>query len=141
MPELMREIANRLREFVGNRRRATRHTARLDAAVSLLDTKALAHPSALEGHTRDLSGGGLALVLPAIRIGDRYLTGASHTLRITLKLPSGPVQLYGSPMSYERLESNESATAGAGYLVGIQIKEMSDSDRTLFDEYLRTLKK
>ncbi|MCA1593560.1 MAG: PilZ domain-containing protein [Acidobacteria bacterium] len=140
MPELMREIANRLREFVGNRRRAPRYRARLAVAVSLLDSRARTHPSALEGHTHDLSDGGLAVVLPAIRIGDRYLTGASHTLRITLKLPSGAIQIHGSPMCYERLDAGEGVTE-TGYLVGVKIKEMSDKDRALFDEYLKTLKK
>ncbi|MGB8508420.1 MAG: PilZ domain-containing protein [Pyrinomonadaceae bacterium] len=140
MPELMREMVNRLREFVGNRRRAPRHLTRLVAAVSLLDSTARSHPSALEGHTRDLSDGGLALILPAIRIGDRYLTGAGHTLRITLRLPTVSVQLYGTPVRYERL-ADDASSSETGYLVGVRIKEMSDKDRALFDEYLQTLKK
>ncbi len=141
MPELMREIANRLREYVGNRRRETRHKTRLVVAVSLLDSRPRAHPSALEGHTRDLSANGLSFILPAIRIADRYLTGAEHTLRITLQLPLGPVQLYATPARYERLDAGEGDTTPAGYLLGVHIKEMSDAHRSLYVEYLETLKK
>ena len=37
MPERLRTIANRLRELLGNRRRAPRHRVRLSVFVSLLD--------------------------------------------------------------------------------------------------------
>lgn len=138
MPELMREIASRLRDYVGNRRRAPRRRARLAVAVSLLDSRARAHPSFLEGHTRDLSRSGLALILPAIRIGDRYLTGESQTLRVTLRLPTGAIQLYATAVRYERLEEPEGACT---YLIGARIKEMSDQDRARFDSYFDSLRK
>lgn len=137
MPELMREIANRLRALVGTRRYAPRHPAQLAVAVSLLDSRPRSYPSALEGQTRDVNAQGLALVLPAIRIGDRYLTGEDHTLRIMLKLPAGPIQLHATPVRYERLEEEDSAPVG--YLIGVRIKDMNENDRTLFNEYLRTL--
>ena len=138
MPELMRTIANRLRAFVGVHRYGHRHVARLHVAVSLLDGKPRTHPSYLEGHTRDLSANGLGLVLPAIRLGDRYLTGGSHPLRVTLKLPSGAIQLYALPTRYERLEEN--GTSSGGYLIGVRIEGMSDKDRALFDQHLSSLK-
>ena len=137
MPELLRDIASRLRAFVGNRRYATRYRTRLSVAVSLLDARPRAYPAALEGHTLDLSDCGLAVVLPAIRIGERYLTGDTHVLRITLRLPAAAVQIHGVPARYERLGEDDEDT---GYLVGVRIKEMSDKDRALFEEYLRTLR-
>ena len=137
MPELLRDIASRLRAFVGDRRYATRHPARLSVAVSLLDARPRAYPAALESHTRDLSACGLALVLPAIRIGDRYLTGDTNVLRVTLRLPSAAVQIHAVPARYERLGEDDADT---GYVVGVRIKEMSDKDRALFEDYLRTLK-
>lgn len=136
MPELLRNIARRLREFVGTRRHAARYQTRLGVAVSLLDTRPRAYPAALEGHTRDLSACGLAVVLPAIRIGERYLTGDTHVLRITLKLPTASVQIQGVPVRYEQLDEDDEDT---GYFIGVRIKEMSDKDRALFDEYLRTI--
>ena len=137
MPELLRDIASRLRAFVGNRRYATRYRTRLSVAVSLLDARPRAYPAALEGHTLDVSTCGLAVILPAIRIGERYLTGDTQVLRITLRLPAAAVQIHGVPARYERLGEDDADT---GYLVGIRIKEMSDKDRALFEDHLRTLK-
>lgn len=136
MPELVRAIANRLREVLGNRRYATRHPVRLAAAVSLLDARPRAYPASLEGHTLDLSDSGLALILPSIRIGDRYLTGEGQVLRIMLKLPEAAIQLHGVGMRYERLED---ASGINGYFIGIRILGMSDADRAIYDAHLKTL--
>ena len=142
MPEVMRAIAARLREFVGNRRRAPRHRARLLFSVSLLDVKATTDKAsppqkrrapAVEGYTRDLSATGLALIVPAIRVGDRYLSGEGNILSIKLELPAGPVQAQAAPVRYEQLgEENEEK----GFLIGAHITEMSESDRARYTEYL-----
>jgi len=145
MPELVRSIAKRLREFVNNRRYATRHVTRLEVSVSPIaekkggnhNTTAVRLP-ALKGHTRDISKMGLALVVPAIHIGGQYLTGESRALLITLELPAGPIKLEGVPARYERLEEND---AESGYLIGVHITSMPDSARTHFVEHIRTLKK
>jgi hypothetical protein len=139
MPERLRTITRRLREFVGNRRRAPRLKVRLAAAVSLLDAGGSAHPATLSGHTRDLSTSGLGVVLPAIRVGERYLVGESHTLRVVLKLPGTHARLYGTPVRYERLESDDQQDRG--YLVGIRFTETDDPDYLAFIEYLRGVKK
>ncbi len=132
MPELIRSIANLLREYVGDRRRAPRHRARLPVVVSLLDARTGAPPT-VTGHTCDLSLSGLGLILPTIRIGDRYLAGEGQTLRITLKLPHDTARLYGTPVRYERLEGSDS-----GYLVGVRLAD--DQGRAALDEYVKTLK-
>ena len=131
MAELIRTIAGRLRELVGNNRRAPRREARLHVSVVPLDARARAtggvrRASQLEGHTRDLSATGLAFVVPAIHVGGRYLTGEDRKLRIALDLPPGPVQFHASPVRYERLDEDET-----GYLIGAHIMEMTESDRAL----------
>jgi hypothetical protein len=133
MPELIRSIANRLREYVGDRRRAARHRLRLAVVVSLLDERAGAPPT-LAGHTCDVSASGLGLVLPSIRIGERYLAGEGQTLRITLQLPHTTARLYGTPVRYERLEGD----GQRGYLVGVRLAD--DQGRAALTEYLKTLK-
>jgi hypothetical protein len=138
MPEILRAIANTLREFVGNRRKNPRHKVRLAAVVSLLDARANASPATVAGHTRDVSADGLGLVLPAIRIGERYLAGDRVTLRITIKLPDAHARLYGTPVRYERLEGEGSPDKG--FLVGVRITEMDERDRELFTAYLLTIK-
>jgi hypothetical protein len=90
----------------------------------------------LSGYTRDVSATGLALVVSAIRVGGKYITGSNQTLQITLKLPTGPVEVYGAPVRYGPFE--EDAT-DRGYLIGIQIARMSVTHRSNFNAYLETL--
>lgn len=143
MPELVRSIANRLRVFVGNRRRARRYRAQLHATIALfepktgIETPVTSRLPTLVGETCDLSETGLALHVPAIRIGERYLTGANIQLLITLELPSGTIRLRAAAARYEQLEKEGEK---ASYLIGARIVELSDDDRRLFVEHLQTLK-
>ncbi|HZI17098.1 MAG TPA: PilZ domain-containing protein [Pyrinomonadaceae bacterium] len=137
MTELLRKIAVRLRDYVGNRRWAPRRSVRLPVLVALLDERAVAQPT-LAGHTRDLSESGLGLVLPAVRLGDRYLTGGGQTLRVTLQLPGTHVRLYATPVRYERLEGEGEER---GYLLGLSLSETEDADRQKFLDYLRSVGK
>jgi c-di-GMP-binding flagellar brake protein YcgR len=140
MPELIRSIAARLRSIVGNRRRSPRLKARLPLTVSIaLRQKAATgarRAPVLNGHTRDLSATGLALILPAILLGEQHLTGEGRTLLITLELPAGPIQIQAVPARYERLD--EDATEKL-YLIGVRFTGMSSEDWALFEEYLKTL--
>lgn len=136
MPERLRSIASRLRRLVADRRRAPRHKVRLSVLVSLLDASGT-QPANVSGHTRDVSEDGLALILPIIRVGDRYLVGDAATLRITLRLPDANVRLYGTPVRYERLD--ETQQQDRGFLVGIRLEQ--SSDHTLLVDYLKTLEK
>lgn len=134
MSELPRRIVSRLRRFVGNRRHSRRVQARLNFTLSLSDPRVNSNgyrrlPS-LTGHTLDVSATGLALVVPAIRIGEHYLAGDDRKLHIKLELPSGPVELRVGTVRYESLDDE------AGYLIGARILEMSDSDRASFDKYV-----
>jgi PilZ domain len=145
MPELIRSIASRLREIVGNRRAAPRYLTHLEAGLAL--SISLPHskpgsektgpPLKLAGYTRDISATGLALVVPTIRIGGQYITGENRTLEIILKLPAGVVKVKAAPVRYTPLEEDGSDT---GYLIGVQIIWMSNEDRARFNAYLETLR-
>jgi hypothetical protein len=140
MPERLRTIASRLREFVGNRRRAPRHRVRLAVFVSLLDSAPGAPPAGgVAGHTRDASESGLGVVLPVVHLGGRYLVGDGVMLRLTLKLGEQSARLYGTPVRYERLEEGQDGQTDPGFLLGIRLTE--DGDRALFAEYLKSLNK
>ena len=134
MSERLRAIASRLRRLVGERRRHPRYKVRLAASVVLLGARGEAVTPPLEGHTRDVSACGLALILPAVRVGQRYLAGESQALGVTLRLPTAVVQLRGTPARYERLDDEG---AGTAYLIGLRITDMGESDRAAFDEYLK----
>ncbi|PYT05235.1 MAG: hypothetical protein DMF60_12610 [Acidobacteria bacterium] len=128
MPELARRIASRLRHFLGDRRRARRVAAKLPVNVGLTTARAGSNgsrrPASLQGHTLDVSATGLALVLPAIRIGEHYLTGEDRRLRLKLDLPDKPIEIQVAPVRYESLDAHESER---GYLVGVRI---TDSEPT-----------
>jgi c-di-GMP-binding flagellar brake protein YcgR len=140
MSELPRRIVSHLRRYLGNRRRAKRARARLTFTLSLSDPRTSSNGSrrlpSLKGHTLDLSATGIALILPAIRIGEHYLVGDDRKLHLKLELPSGPVELNVVPVRYESLEEEEN-----GYLVGTRIIEMNEVDRPGFTQYVSELLK
>jgi hypothetical protein len=135
MSERLRTLVGRIREFAGDRRRLRRYRARLDLTVSPSTlTKANGRrPASLQGYTRDISVNGLGLIVPAIRIGGRYLAGENCQLEITLELPSGPIQLIANSERYEPLEDQDEL----GFLIGARITNISDADRKLFLAYLK----
>ena len=121
MSELLRTWVSRIREYAGDRRHMPRYRTR---------------PASLQGYTRDISSNGLGLIVPAIRIGDRYLAGENCRLAITLELPGGPIQLIATSARYEPLED----PVELGFLIGPHITTISDTDRKSFLAYLKELR-
>jgi len=134
MSELPRRIVSQLRRFFGNRRKHRRVRTRLSFTLSLADPRVNTNGSrrlpSLDGYTLDVSTTGLALIVPAIRIGEHYLAGADRKLHIKLVLPSGPVEMKVATVRYESLEDD------SGYLIGARIVEMNDADRASFGKYV-----
>ena len=134
MSELPRRIVSQIRRFIGNRRRSKRVRTRLSFTLSLSDRRVSMNGGrrlpTLAGYTLDVSITGLALVVPAIRIGEHYLAGADRELHVKLELPSGPVEMKVVTVRYEDLED------GSGYLIGARIREISDVDRASFEKYV-----
>jgi hypothetical protein len=144
MPEFIRSIVNRLREFVGNRRRAPRYQTHLEVELALSVSLPVAKASAqgpeqlrLAGYTRDVSESGLALIVSAIRIGGQYITDSNRTLQLTLKLPTGLIKIHGTTVRYTPLDEDATDT---GYLIGVHIERMTDDDRARFTAYLERMK-
>lgn len=124
-------------------RRATRHEAQLDArllfTVSSADGEA--GPTAprilkLVGHTRNISETGLAFIVPSIRIGEQFAGVIGSSMRITLYLLSGHVEIHATPVRYEHLPASDPER---GYLIGVRITEMADDEWVRMVEYVRTL--
>lgn len=134
MSELPRRIVSHLRRFIGNRRHSRRVGVRLSFTLSLADPRVGSNGARrlpkLDGYTLDVSTTGLALIVPAIRIGEHYLAGADRKLHIKLELPSGPIEMKVTTVRYESLEDE------SGYLIGARILEMSDTDRVSFEKYV-----
>ena len=137
MSELPRRIVSTLRRFVGNRRHSKRVQARLNFTINLSDPRVRSNGHrrlpALDGHTLDISSTGLALIVPAIRIGEHYLAGEERKLFVKLELPSGPIEMKVATVRYESLEESSEET---GYLIGARIIEMSDADRAKYNAHI-----
>jgi hypothetical protein len=84
----------------------------------------------LKGHTRDISAHGLALTVPQVHLDGYHLAAEERQLQLTLELPNHPVTMIVVPSRYEMLEESE---LGCRYLIGAQIRQISDEDR---DRYL-----
>ena len=142
MPELIRSIVGRLREFAGDRRHAYRRRIKFPFRVSIHHLSGQANGRrpvpAIEGHTRDISSTGLGLIVPAIRIGEHYLTGEDRLLKVVLELPSGPIQLIVTPVRYEPLGDDED---DQGFVIGARITDISTQDRERFTSALKSRQK
>ena len=140
MSELPRRIVSTLRRFTGDRRGHKRVKTRLKFTLSLADPRVRSNGARrlprLDGHTLDVCKTGLALIVPAIRIGEHYLAGADRKLHLKLELPSGAVEMKLATVRYESLEDSHEET---GYLIGARIIEIADVDRASFEKYVREL--
>jgi PilZ domain-containing protein len=140
MAEFTRAIVSRLRQYVGDRRHSTRRNVRLEFRLSLASpTKNLngtQRTSSMVGHTLDLSANGLALIVPAITLGDHHLVGENRSLSLRLELPAEPIGMQVTPVRYERLDDDASET---GYLIGVKITRMDEDSRARYAEYVTNL--
>jgi len=107
----------------------------LAATLSLLDNDAYDEDSKLIffGQTSDLSAEGLAMVLPATIIDERFCSGANR-LKLSLHLPDGIVGLEVAPVRCERLTDAYSVN---GYLLGTKITNVEH--RGSFERYLESV--
>jgi hypothetical protein len=110
--------------------------ARLEFSVLLRDAEAeergVQHLRAVAGHTLNISGQGLAVMLRAQNIDEQYLLGGEGSMSIELDLPNGvSIEIQATPVRYEKRDE--------GYLIGARISGMSERDQELFKEYLGEL--
>ena len=147
-------------------RGSARLADRISYSIPLTSGPALAaaagEPPELVGHTCDLSEGGLALIVPSLTFAYRHLISPDFKMRLTLELPSGPVEIAALP-THDRpvgdadddmhymLGGEAGDVTGSlfyGYednprdsacILGLRITAMSDGDRALYAEHLRSL--
>jgi hypothetical protein len=156
-----------LDEIQEDTRQFLRHDASLSFSIPLIAAESGSSvadaPPLLVSHTSDVGAGGMALLIPSLPFMYRYLLGPDYTLRFTLHLPDGPIQLEAAPI-YDRplqdedmnlgfivtgrieieatprqYERYEKESAEVGCLIGVRIKKMSEHDRALYQEYLDIL--
>ena len=124
---------------MGDRRRSKRRIVRLPFTLSITSsTTALngtRRVSTLNGHTLDLSAGACAHRAP-ITLGEHHLVADNRRLDVKLDLPTGSVEMKATPVRYESLDEHETET---GYLIAVQIAEMTEEDRAKFAAYFSSL--
>jgi hypothetical protein len=137
MSEFLRTLVGRLREYAGDRR-APRRRVRLPFTLSLHEPGRKANGRrplpTLSGFTHDISATGLALIVPAIRIGGHYLAGGDRSLEVVLELPSGPVNVRVTSVRYEPVDEDRSED---GYIIGVRITDMTAADRERLKIFLK----
>ena len=105
------------------------------ADLSLLDTDAGEPLESLifMGQTSDLSAAGLAMIIPATIIDERFCDG-DNRLSLSLHLPDGVIGLEVTPVRCERITGVNSAQ---GYLLGTRITDVKQRDR--FERYIERM--
>ena len=144
----------------------TRHDATLSYSIALngVGTNgAKDETPMLVSHTCDVGAGGMALLIPSLPFLYRYLLNPDCTVRFTLHLPDGSIDIeaapvYDRPLSHEDMnlgfivsgcieieytprqyERYEKSPAQFGCLVGVRIKKISDADLERYMEYLEMI--
>ena len=121
-----------------NRRLGPRHKVRLSASVSLIETETdeSEWPSVL-AYTRDISRGGMALLVPSLQMGCHELDKGDYVLRIVLALSAeASIRTTARVVHCGLFNQDES---GIGYLIGVNIEEISAEDQALYDEFISSL--
>ena len=137
MPELIRSVVSRVRVYFKDRRQSPRLRIRLLFSLSIC-RDANANGSArqghiLKGHTRDISAHGLALTVPQVHLDGYHLAAEERQLQLILELPNDLVSMIVVPARYEMLDE---AALGCRYLIGAQIRQISDEDRERYLSFI-----
>jgi hypothetical protein len=153
------ETCDELREEI-------RHDATLSFSIALIgaDSNGAADETPmLVSHTCDVGAGGMALLIPSLPFLYRYLLNPDCTVRFTLHLPDGPINIEATPV-YDRplndddmnlgfivngrieieytprqYERYEKPVAQFGCLIGVRIKRISDADLERYMQYLEMI--
>jgi len=131
MPELIRSAVSRVRVYFKDRRQKPRLRIRLLFSVSIhrpTNGNGSSKPGrSLQGHTRDISASGLALLVPRVHLDGHHLAASGCELEVNLELGRfGTVTMLVAPRRYEHLEDSE---LGCAYLIGARIVKIAEADR------------
>ncbi len=134
MSELVRSVVSRFSRFIVDRRGEPRVSVRLPFSISIQGTNGNGNGGRerlLEGYTRDVSAGGLGLIVNTVRIDGYCIVVDGRPRRLVLQLPDGPVTMLVLPFRSERL-----GDSGAGYIIGAEITDIGEEDRQRYLEYV-----
>ncbi|HXI25423.1 MAG TPA: PilZ domain-containing protein [Pyrinomonadaceae bacterium] len=133
MTELVRSVVSRVRVYFKDRRQSPRLRVRLVFSVGIKrevnGNGSNRRAKTLQGHTRDVSVKGMALLVPQAHLDGHHLA-AEGELTVELQIGSGdPISMIVMPRRYERLEETE---LGCAYLIGVRIMKISEPDQARY---------
>ncbi len=121
-----------------DRRQEPRYKISLTASIAVIEPGAEeSRRVTVLAHTRDVSKGGLSLVMPDSSLGSHSLGEGSHAVLVIVMLPAGDhVKLEGRLAYCMPLKADEPA---AGCLAGIQITALGPEDRAAYHDFIDSL--
>ena len=138
MPELVRSVVSRVRVYFKDRRQSPRLRVRLVFSVGIKrevnGNGSNRCAKTLQGHTRDVSAKGMALLVPQAHLDGHHLA-AEGELKVELQIGSGdPISMNVAPRRYERLEETE---LGCAYLIGVRIMKINETDQARYLSFIQ----
>jgi c-di-GMP-binding flagellar brake protein YcgR len=139
MPELVRSVVSRVRVYFKDRRQSPRLRVRLVFNVGIKRDEVKSNGAnrrakTLQGHTRDLSAKGMALLVPQAHLDGHHLAAEGRELKVELQIGSGDsISMIVAPRRYERLEEAE---LGCAYLIGVRIMKISEPDQARYLSFI-----
>jgi hypothetical protein len=88
----------------------------------------------MSGETVDMSKTGIGIMVSSIRMKEHYLVGQNRVLNIEMDLPREKVRMQVVGRRYERENIHDSVER---YIVGMEIVQISDVDREVYEHFLR----
>ncbi|HYV25746.1 MAG TPA: PilZ domain-containing protein [Pyrinomonadaceae bacterium] len=139
MPELVRSVVSRVRVYFKDRRQSPRLRVRLVFSVGIKrevnGNGSNRRAKTLQGHTRDISAKGMALLVPQAHLDGHHLAAEGRELEVELQIGSSdPISMIVMPRRYERLEETE---LGCAYLIGVRIMKINEPDQARYLSFIR----
>lgn len=141
---MLRELVSRFSVTWVERRASVRKKFEVPVKVSFApeknphNIKSPHDNSFLSGETVDLSETGIAFVVSAIRVKEKYLVGQERLLYVELDLAGKKICMQVLGKRYERVGIHASTER---YLVGAAITDMHPDDRQKYEYFLKNGKK
>jgi hypothetical protein len=88
----------------------------------------------MNGQTVDMSKTGIGIMVSAIRLKEHYLVGQDRVLNVEIDLPREKVRMQVVGRRYERESIHDSMER---YIVGLEIVNISEYDREVYEHFLR----
>ena len=139
---MIRKLIWNFKKSISERAAPKRYNRQIPIIISVEGSKKNGKKNAattnlsIRGETKDLSNSGIAFIVPSIRLREYYLVGENRALDAELGFPGGKIKMRLVGQRYEQLSDEHSSTTS--YLIGASIVEITDDERKIYEDFLRT---